>query len=177
MKSKYYLLIIVIILITIITGSYLYFQTTKSSPGNTNKQETQNQRITEVTLDINAPLSNATIVVTNLGEVLYQASSPDTGIEEYTDSIKISQEQFNNLANFINQNNFWSFNERYYDETLMDGTSYNITVRSIPSSYPPELAYPRNYTVSCYGSCPQVITEIINMIKELWGKEILEVGI
>jgi len=32
-------------------------------------------------------------------------------------------------------------------------------------------------TVRCYGICPDQISQIIDKIKELWGKNILEVGL
>ena len=67
---------------------------------------------------------------------------------------------------------------RYYqEENLMDATTYTITIRSLSSNSDPSLQYPGLHKVSCYGKCPEKVVEIRNKIKELWGKEILEIGV
>jgi len=148
---------------------------------------TQYQRnlvILDVTLTVVAPFSSATIFVKNYRnepnpQAIYTASSPDTGIEKQTQSKAISSFQFNELTDLIKEYDFWSLNEVYMEKGLMDVTNTTISVKSIPQECvsTPALCDAAVYTVSCSGSCPKEITEIIDKIKELWDGEILEVGV
>ena len=171
MRAKNFILIGVIIIGVIIAG-YFVFQT----PPDSQPQQNQGERILEIQLEISAPFSTATLLVSSQGVINYEASAPLAGVDKQTDSIKITSQQFNNLANLIVENNFWSFKEQYTDENLMDATTYTLSVKSV-STYQPELADARVYSISCYGDCPEKIVEIINKIKELYGKDVLEVGV
>jgi hypothetical protein len=173
MKSRHYLILLVIVTVAIVVSVYLQQTLTYT--------QNQDERIFEVKLTISAPLSTATLLIEDRGllkgvaRISYEASSPRTGIEKQTDSSNISLQEFFELTNLIKDNDFWSFNETYYDENLMDGTTYTVTVNSVPH-ISQELSDARTYSVSCYGSCPEQIFQIVNKIKELWGKEILQVG-
>jgi len=134
------------------------------------------EKILDVHLEVSAPFSTATLLVSSQGTVNYEAEAPRMDIEKQVDSTKITEQQFNNLVDLITQNNFWSYDERYFEDNLMDATTYTVTVKSVPT-YQSELADAKVYSVSCYGDCPKKIVEIINKIKELWGKDILEVGV
>ena len=184
---KNYILIGVVIVAVVLGVGYFVYQKAapalpiqdKVSPQQTPPTNQQNgeQTIVDVKLSVNAAFSVATILIDNLGNVVYEASSPRTGIDKQTDSGQISQAQFAELASLINKNGFWSFKEKYWEEDLADATAYIVTVRSFPASSEPALAFPETYSVTCYGQCPNEVVEIINKIKELWGKEILEVGV
>ena len=134
------------------------------------------QHIVDVKLEINAPFSTASILIVRNGDLIYVAESQKTSIEQL-ETKKISFEEFEELSDLINNNNFLSFDSEYIDENLMDATTYVLTVRSFPASYDPALADPGVYSVKCYGDCPREIVEIINRIKQLWGQQILEVGV
>jgi hypothetical protein len=121
--------------------------------------------ITEIRLGVDAPFSIATIAITYQGYMTYEAFAPALGIEGETDTGKIASEQYNELVNLIINNNFFSFEESYIEEGLADATTYTIIVKQGKETK----------SVSCYGECPEKIIEIRNKIKELWGKEILEV--
>lgn len=123
--------------------------------------------IKEVSLTVEAPFSTANITINDQGLILYRASSPDTGISEINETSRISREQYNELAGFIISSDFFSLKDEYREDNLADATTYILTVKKdnlIKS-------------VSCYGNCPGRILGIINKIKALWGKDILEVGI
>jgi hypothetical protein len=180
MKPKNYIIIGVIIIAVALGVGYLVYQKTIPTLSTQNKvwpQQNEGQTIVDVTLSVNAAFSTATILIFNSGNIEYEARSPRTGIDKQTDLKRISQAEFVELANLINKNEFWSFDEKYLEENLADATTYTITIRSFPSSYNPALVFPGTYSVTCYGECPDGIAEIINKIKELWGKEILEVGV
>ncbi|MFH1601847.1 MAG: hypothetical protein ABIB61_02710 [Candidatus Shapirobacteria bacterium] len=136
----------------------------------------QGKKILEVQLEVSAPFSTATLLASSQGTISYEAEAPRVNVEKQVDSEKIAEEQFEELVDLIIQNNFWSFNEEYFEDNLMDATTYTLSVKSV-SNCQPELADARVYSVSCYGDCPEKIIEIINNIKDLWGKEILQVGI
>lgn len=121
--------------------------------------------ITEIRLGVDSPFSMATIAITYQGYMTYEAFAPDIGIEKQVDTGKIASEQYNELVNLIINNNFFSFEESYIEEGLADATTYTITVKQGKETK----------SISCYGECPEKIIEIRNKIKELWGKEILEV--
>lgn len=148
---------------------------TTTMPATTNTSDhAQWEGIIEIELWVSAPFSTAKIILTKQGTMSYEASSPRTGIENEVDSSTISQQQFEELAMLIHGNDFWSFEQRYEDETLMDGTTLTVVVKSLP---PGEAGAANIHEVSCYEICPKEVTEIIDMIKDLWGKEILEVGV
>jgi len=145
-------------------------------------QGIQEERMYEVQLSVGAPFSTATLTISGRGlleggaVIDYEATSPDTGIEREVDSVHIGREQFSDLTRLITRSQFWSFKESYHEDNLMDATTYTVTVKSTPSTSQ-KLEDERVHSVSCYGQCPDPVLTIISRIRELWGKEILEVGI
>jgi len=127
----------------------------------------QAEDILEVKLEVHAPFSTATVIINNQGHIDYTANSPDTGINKLNDFSNITLEQFQELIDLINNNNFFSLEEKYIEENLADATTYTVTVKKGNQTK----------TVSCYGTCPEQVSKIIAKIKELWGREILEVGV
>lgn len=125
--------------------------------------------ISEVTLKVSAPLSTALIKIHQQSPeqaiIIYEATDRFEGINE-SDSKNISMQEFKELKELIVNNSFWSYKRNYLDENLMDGTAFEITVYYGMTMY----------SVRCYGECPEKITEIIDRIEELWGKEILQIG-
>ena len=133
-------------------------------------------------LPVSAPFSDAEIKIEKLAgkdsaRLNYVASSPDTGVDEQSESFEISPQKFSELTELIEKNNFLSFNGRYIEDNLDDATTYILSVHYIPTGPGAEFAVAFEHTVTCYGECPAKIIEIMNKIKELWGKEILEVGV
>jgi hypothetical protein len=175
MKMKNYILTGIVITAFVIAGVYIYQTTQESQPRTGQSQQNQEERLIDVQLEISARYSTATLLVDSQGTISYEAEDRETSIEKQVDSIKITEQQFNDLTDLIIQNNFWSYDERYFEDNLMDATTYTLRVKSV-STYQHELADGRVYSVSCYGNCPEKIVEIINKIKELWGKEILIIG-
>lgn len=149
----------------------------------------KSENITEIKLTVDAPFSIATIIIDSQGNIIYEAhphkpghkfivdenrhvvgleySETESGEDEIKDSAKIVKTQCDELINLIKTNNFFSFNDKYQEENLEDATTYTITVKKEDIEK----------SVSCYGECPTEIVEIRNKIKELWGKDIVEIGI
>src|SRR3989338_564043 len=171
MNVKNYILIGIIIIA--IGGFYISqnLQEPQTDMGQYSKN--QGERILEVQLEVSAPYSTAKLLVSSQGTIDYEAEAPSTKIEKYADSKKITEQQFNELAGLIVENNFWAYNKSYFEDNLFDATTYILNVKSV-SDYQPELADAKVYSVSCYGRCPEKIIEIINMVRELWNKDILE---
>lgn len=174
---KKHILIGMILFLVLTIGFFIYVNVFTQPSQDALPPTTDKQTIVDVKLDVIAPFSTASVSISNSGNVVYEASSPDTGIERQTDSKKITQANFQELSNLLNEKDFWSFNEKYINENLQDVTTYIVTVRSFPSSQDPALSFPGSYSVTCYWECPNDIVDIINKIKEIWGKEILEVGV
>ena len=184
MKPKHYVPIIVIF-IAVSLGAYFY---TQQITTNSNRQQiqdeqdmneaTRSERFLDVRLVVSSPPQSALIVIYNNGNVHYQVTDPDIYLR--IDSTTISQDQFNNLANLIINNKFWSFNERYFDEniSLFDVARYTVLVKSVPP-YSAAGAIGRVHKVDCLADkgCPEEIMDIINKIKELWGKKLWKLGL
>lgn len=140
------------------------------------------ERIEEVTLKVDAPFSTSVLTINqdadrHGAQIHYTASSPRTGIANRTDSKIISLQEFNELRDLIVNNTFWTFNKRYFEENLMDATTFTITVMSTNLLSSGEVSKIGQFnSVSCYGSCPEKITQITDKIEELWGRDILQVG-
>lgn len=139
--------IIIILVLTI--GGYFVFQ---PSP-------VQDANIIDIKLIVDAPFSTETVLIGNSGK---------------TGSKKISQENINSLVKVIEDNNFYSLDDVYpFRETgdppsPSDGSSYSIEIIMNGTSK----------NVSCYSSeCPDEFRNVMNKIKELWGKKISEVGV
>ncbi|MFH1545481.1 MAG: hypothetical protein ABIE23_05370 [archaeon] len=129
------------------------------------------QKYFEVKLEVDAPFSTATLIFDQEGNITYEADAPKMGIGKQVGTAKITSKQFQELSKLINENNFFSFSERYEEEDLMDAIYYAITVK-----YTQE-GESKSHKVMCYGECPREVVEIRNKLKELWGGEILEVGV
>jgi len=125
------------------------------------------QEINEIQLIITAPFSTAMITMDHLGNVKYEANSPKTGLENQSETSKITPEQFNELVELINKNNFFSYENTYENDDLTDLSTVVVSVKKDNQIK----------SVSCYGECPGPIMEIIYKIRALWGKEILEIGV
>lgn len=169
LRAKKYILVGIIATIIAVT-CYIIYQVIRRQQALSldQSQQTTNRTILEVQFQVSAPFSVATLLVTNQGSINYEASAPRAGIDLQTDSTNITAQQFNDLAALIIENDFWSFKEQYSDENIQDATTYSVSVKSTEAGI---------YSVSCYGDCPDQIVEIIDKIEELWGKEILEVGV
>ena len=159
--------------ILLILGFILLLQTSVAA---------QRDQIIEVTLTIEAPFSEATISIERSSlTIQYLANSHKVGIQrQYNlprkEIKKITLDLFNKLETIVNDAGFWQLRENYTDSNLMDASRYTLSIKALPPGSP-ELADAYAHTVSCYGECPEELRKIIQAIKELWGKEILEIGI
>lgn len=154
--KKNYILLIITLFVVLISGC---IDNTASVP---------EKQIRVIGLTVDAPFSSATLTIyVDTGDIIYEATSPETGIEGLNDSAKITRDQSAELVNLINNNNFFSFEDSYRNENVYDATTYTIVItkgNQIKS-------------VSCYVACPENITEIRLKIEEIWDKDILNVGV
>jgi hypothetical protein len=139
-------------------------------------QQLSKQAVIEVKLTITAPFSTAEMTITHYGKMTYEATSLKGESESVRDSTMISHDHLREILSMINKNNFWSYEDSYMDENLMDAMTNTLTVKSIPPGSR-DLRDAGDYSVSCYGECPEKIVEIMDKVKEIWGKPIMEVGI
>lgn len=125
--------------------------------------------ISSIVLNIKAPFSDETITIKNTGNIMYEGRrhifiNDNTG---WLSSKTISSQQYIDLAEFIENSGFFSLNETYKDDLLQDETGYTITVTKDA----------QQTSVYCYGECPDDAVEIREQILELWGKDILNIGV
>ena len=126
--------------------------------------------IREIKLNVSAPFSDATLTIDDKGLIKYVAESPGTGIDSVHESSQLTPEQHDELVSLLVNNDFFNLEDKYTaDRLLMDATCYTITVQRNDASV--------KSVSCCHGSCPEQVSQIIDMIKKLWGKEILEVGV
>lgn len=133
--------------------------------------------VLRVVLTVDAPFSTARITVHRDGKIEYWASSPDVGIKEETGAGEISAAQFSELIALIENSGLKSMAQSCSEANILqDVTSYRLTIRSGASS--PEGKRDWDLcTIHCSEPCPKPVEEVINKIKILWGKDILEVGV
>lgn len=122
--------------------------------------------ITRVELEVKAPLSTARLTLNPSGRIDYSAESPSTGIHGVEASKQVTPDEFASLAELISNGGFSLLEPEYADGNLADATRQTVTVWT--SGW--------KKTVSCYGPCPAILETVIAKIKELWGREILQVG-
>jgi len=145
--------------------------------------------IVEIKLTIKAPFSIAMVTIDKQGNMTYMVSlygnkekftRDDKGkiigtvydenqieIDKVEEETQITKDQFEELTSLIEANEFFSFEEKYVEENLLDATTYTITVNKINEKK----------LVSCYGKCPEKLIEIRDKIRELWGEEIVNIGV
>lgn len=181
-KISISIIIIVITLILFVTAFYLYNTKIIHNIEPQTSLKINNNQLMDVTLEINAPFSKARIMISGSGEnlVTYWAkwtrgSNKD---KEINDSKKISQKQIAELMTLLERNGFYKMENRpYIPESLTDGSNYAITVRTLPEGLV-ELVDPGINSVKCYEfNCESRFIEIKNKIQELWGKDVIEIGV
>jgi len=124
--------------------------------------------IQEIKLVINAPFFSETIRLDTSGKVYYFTTNEIDDTEEQ-DQKRIEVEDYVELADFIEQSSFYSLEESYMEKDLMDATAYTISVSKQNQIQP--------ITVSCYGQCPEDAVQIRQQILELWGEDIMNIGV
>jgi hypothetical protein len=119
-----------------------------------------------VQLEVQAPYSRATILISEDGKVDYEGI--DMSEQEATsNSTTITQKEYFELVSLINDSGFYDLEGEYKDESLLDGNTYTVTVTTEDEIE----------IVSCYGSCPDTFTTIRKRIEELYGDEIINIGV
>jgi len=120
---------------------------------------------------VEAPFSTAVVEIRRDGTVRYEASSSDTGIEKETGSKMVGDDDLSRLMEVIRDAEFFSLAASYpYQEGVSyeDGSTYSIRV-SIEEE---------KKEVTCYEpECPARFDRVMGVIREIWGEEILEVGV
>jgi len=134
------------------------------------------KRLVDISLKVEAPFSTAGLTIQENGVMFYSAQQ--RGNEMIQDSGSVSKTRVNELSKLIEKSDFINMNNSIKQTTdPMDGSTYIISVRSLPKKNP-ELAFPETYSVSCYEfSCGHNFLKLKDKIIEIWGKDILEVGI
>lgn len=121
--------------------------------------------------EVRAPFSTATVEIRPNGTVHYEASSPGTGIEKETGSKKASEDDIVRLVEAVRDADFFSLETSYPYQTGVsyeDGSTYSIQVSMGEETK----------EVTCYESeCPASFDRVMDAIREIWGQEILEVGV
>jgi len=147
------------------------------------------KEILEIRLIVEAPFSIAMVAIDKQENISYEASTygngekftkdeegkiigiihdeSQAGVDKVEGSSQITGDQFEELTSLIETSEFFSFEEEYVEENLQDASTYTIVVKRSDEEK----------AVSCYGKCPEKLIEIRNRIKELWGKEIVNIGI
>ena len=156
-------------------GTWQPIETT-SQPPQTQTTTVDGRKLVDVTLKVDAPFSSATLIIQENGAVAYSAKQ--RGQEEIQDSGTFTKAQVNELAKLIEQINFIDMKNRTKGPTdPEDGSTYTVSIRILPGG-DPALAFPGTHSVSCYQfSCEHNFLELKDKIIELWGKNILEVGV
>ena len=141
---------------------------TQSDLGKSVEKSTEN--FDEIVFEIKAPFSTALLKISPEGECSYEASSPKTGIEKQTATMKLTQDEVAILVKIIQDSDFFSLKDSYQPEIPIEDISvYRITVTINGESK----------QVSCHGydERPEGFKKVMETIKILWGKDILEVGV
>jgi hypothetical protein len=137
------------------------------------------KNINEISLEVDAPFSDAEIVITK-DSIIY--TTEDWSINPRSDlpvadskTVEMTPEKYLELTQTLDNLKFWELNKNYTDETMMDETGYFLTVKYVfsNSSNGKEISK----TVSCWGGCPNNFMEIVAKIQEALGEEILNIGV
>lgn len=120
---------------------------------------------------VEAPFSSAVLEIEPNGSAIYEASSPDTGIDRQTKSKKLDGDDISNLVEAVLDANFLSLDESYpYKEGISyeDGSTYIIEVT---------IGGETKKVTSYQSECPDGFNQVMDAIREVWEEEILEVGV
>lgn len=124
-------------------------------------------QIIEIRFQISSVYSDSSLILTKDGSIKYEAfASDEVQADDEKGEKKISPDRFMELAQLIIEKGFYGFPDNNTDESLCDGDTESITVKSLHHTK----------TVTCYGSYPEGFSDIEDMIQELWGKPILTIG-
>ena len=132
-------------------------------------------RLLSVVLEIKAPLSSASLIISRDGTIRYRAQAKNQ--EEVTDQGQTARAQVDALFDLIWENDFFSLEPSYPQEPTHPhlGSTYTISVAGVPAGPLGSNAYSR--TVTCYEfACPESFLVIKEKVLELWGRAVLEEG-
>jgi hypothetical protein len=166
-------IVVLFILVVIVAATFYILSVVKPTSPHISIGD---RELIDVVLYIDAPFSAAIITIQENGTVVYSAKQ--RGKEESKDTRAISKIQFSELANLIEESDFLDMrNRNKIPGDPEDGSTYTIIIRILPEG-DPALADPATYSVSCYQfGCESNFLKIKEKIIELWGKDILEVGV
>jgi hypothetical protein len=174
MTKKILVSLFIILLIILIA---IYISTTPFKEYTDTQNELPKNTILKVTLEIKAPFSYGRVVI-NENSIIYETR--DRSKLETTENIeskKTKQEDFTKLVQKLNNAKFWEMKEEYIDNNIMDGSTYILSVMFIPKNVDPALADPAVKTVQCYEACPKNLLDIVDLIENILGKKILNIGV
>ena len=144
---------------------------TERPPGDQSRPAPHSESFGGAELSVEAPFSTATVQIGPDGVVRYEAASPETGIDRQTGSEKVEPGALSRLLEAIQDAEFFSLQPSYpYQSGISyeDGSTYTIVV-SVGG---------QEKEVTCYESeCPGRFNQVMNAIREIWGRQILEVGV
>ncbi|MBT6691046.1 hypothetical protein HOB10_01780 [Candidatus Parcubacteria bacterium] len=133
--------------------------------------------IGNISLRVKAPFSEANLLIQG-NQVIYSAESNilDDGIRKEIGR-DVDSTDYEILINVINSNHFWDLKDNYIDNNLMDGTYYTISVTTCGNHICGMTEKPSIKAVMCYGFCPVEFNNILKSIEDLWGGDIVEIGV
>lgn len=141
-------------------------------------RETNGRTIIDITLKIDAPFSTAVLRIQFYdGVIFYRAQQH--GQAEILDSGTLTQSQMSALAKLLEDTLFLRMkNHPQNADDPLDGSTYTIAIRTLWPGADPALAFPGVHSVSCYQfSCEDNFLRLKDKMIELWGKDILEIGV
>ncbi|MBU0613416.1 hypothetical protein KKB10_05405 [Patescibacteria group bacterium] len=164
-------LILFLAIVLLVFFSWWFFIKVGMFPNNAQPAK-QNMNIHSITLEENSFHSNGfKIEIDRTGDVNYEKykimfKEGEDRILSTSDT-NINSAEWEQLTELINQNNFWSLDDRYEDKSILDGTSYVLTIGGLPSSADPTLSDLSIKSVYCYATCPDYMRVVISSIEEI----------
>jgi hypothetical protein len=131
-----------------------------------------NPTVLEVRLEVDAPFSTARLVTNEM--YIINETQDRTGPENVNTYRRpdITSKDWETLGKKLSEVDFWSMEQDYTMENYEDATKYTLGVK-----FEPEGTEPNIKEVTCYGSCPEGLLEIVDLIETMYGSEILNVGV
>ncbi len=119
----------------------------------------------EAKFTVQAPFSTATVTVLDEGLIRYWVD--ENGKESMQDRV-IEQAKAIELKRLVLSSGFMQLSSKYDNPELADATRYSLEVQLGGASK----------KVECMqGRCPPEFKQVENLIRELWGGEIVETGV
>ena len=141
--------------------------------------ESSRTEIQDIVLTIEAPFSSATITILGNGRIIYQAQM--RGGEKMQETGVLNENQMRQLAQVLEIINFFDLKNRLQAEgDPEDGANYTISagIKIFSEGSPVKTIFMGTHSVTCYqDKCEEGFLKLKNTILQIWGKDILEIGV